>query len=487
MNPNLFQDLFIFEIANNHQGDVQHGLNLIRALGEVARREKIRAAVKFQFRHLDTFLSDHHRRQPDAMATRFLSTALSQAEFAILLGEVKAQKMLSICTPFDEPSADQVKEMGFDFVKVASCSATDIPLLRKIAGLGLPTVASTAGLTFSQVDSLVGILGSNQTPLAIMHCVALYPTENHELRLDRISELRSRFPQLTVGFSTHERPDNFLAVQLAYAQGARLFEKHVGLPSDQIKLNAYSANPEQLTAWIQAWKSANAACRSDSPRPELDRETESLRSLKRACVAARPIKKGEAIQKEDVTLSLLFSPTQLLVEEFREGDIAHRDYAAGEPVERIDPIASHIDQLKSILARAGLAVSQGSKVEISHHHGIQNFLKTGAFILTRADEPLRKLLVFLPKQEHPVHFHEDRNETIRVLHGSLVVELDGRRILLAEGDEILIPKESWHHFSTADGAVIEELADDPGVQSFYRDETIQRLPRQERKTFVPLV
>jgi N-acetylneuraminate synthase len=174
------------------------------------------------------------------------------------------------------------------------------------------------------------------------------------------------------------------------------------------------------------------------------------------------------------------------VEEFGEGVAAHRDYAAGEPIERLDQIVSHLAQLKSMLTKAGVEVSKDSTVEISHHHGIRNFPKAGAFILAPPDEPLRKILVFLPDQEHPVHFHEDRNETIRVLHGSLAVEIDGRKALLTKGEEILIPKESWHRFSTAEGAVVEEIADQIGVQSFYRDENIQRLPRHERKTFISL-
>ena len=49
----FFKDLFIFEMANNHQGSVEHGLNIIRAMGQIARKHAVRAGVKFQFRDLD--------------------------------------------------------------------------------------------------------------------------------------------------------------------------------------------------------------------------------------------------------------------------------------------------------------------------------------------------------------------------------------------------------------------------------------------------
>jgi len=53
--------LYIFEMANNHQGDVQHGLRIIEAMAKVARDNGIRAAVKFQYRDLDTFIHQSHQ------------------------------------------------------------------------------------------------------------------------------------------------------------------------------------------------------------------------------------------------------------------------------------------------------------------------------------------------------------------------------------------------------------------------------------------
>ena len=36
--------------------------------------------------------------------------------------------LITMCTPFDEESVDIIKEMNFDIIKVASCSAKDWPL-----------------------------------------------------------------------------------------------------------------------------------------------------------------------------------------------------------------------------------------------------------------------------------------------------------------------------------------------------------------------
>ena len=59
-----------------------------------------------------------------------------------------------MCTPFDENSVPRVKSMGFDVLKIASCSFTDWPLLEEIAKYDLPIIASTAGCTIEKLTTL---------------------------------------------------------------------------------------------------------------------------------------------------------------------------------------------------------------------------------------------------------------------------------------------------------------------------------------------
>ena len=54
----LFNDLFIFEMANSHQGDVEHGKDIIHEMGKIARKYNINAAVKLQYRNLDNFIQN---------------------------------------------------------------------------------------------------------------------------------------------------------------------------------------------------------------------------------------------------------------------------------------------------------------------------------------------------------------------------------------------------------------------------------------------
>lgn len=48
--------LFIFEMANNHMGDVEHGIALIRAIRESCQGFDFDFGFKLQYRNLDTFI-----------------------------------------------------------------------------------------------------------------------------------------------------------------------------------------------------------------------------------------------------------------------------------------------------------------------------------------------------------------------------------------------------------------------------------------------
>ena len=128
-----FNNLFTFEMANNHQGSVTHGKRIINAMADLKDKFGIRAAIKFQFRDLDTFIHpDHLSDKENKHIPRFLSTRLSDVEFKELILEAKRRGLITMCTPFDEISVDKILNLGIEIVKVASCSATDWPLLEKL-------------------------------------------------------------------------------------------------------------------------------------------------------------------------------------------------------------------------------------------------------------------------------------------------------------------------------------------------------------------
>ncbi len=492
----IFDHLHIFEMANNHQGDVEHGLRIIEAAGRLAEEHQVRAAVKFQFRELGTFIHPDARGRDDIMhIPRFESTRLDESQFRRLVEATRDAGLVTVATPFDEPSVGLCKTLGIDVLKVASCSATDWPLLEEMARADLPVIASTGGLSIYDIDNLVTFLHKRVPELAVMHCISLYPTPPEQHAMNFMARMIRRYPYVTIGYSGHEAPDNTEVVMVAVAKGARLLERHFGVETDQISLNKYSMNPEQAGAWIAAAQRARAIAGPDDDKPVSAGEQQSLLQLQRGVFARRPIHEGEEISAEDVFFAMPCREGQLTSGQFgqyRARFVASRDYAENEALfeeAQSDPytqVRGILHDAKGQLYEAGIALGDDISIEISHHYGIDRFRETGCVLINSINrEYCNKFLIMLPGQGHPHHKHKAKEETFHMLWGDLEVDLEGDIIHLKPGDKLLVERDQLHAFRTETGCVFAEISTRSiRSDSYYADERIARMDPMERKTIV---
>jgi len=491
-----FDELFIYDLANNHQGDLEHASEIVRAVGRVNAAAGVRGALKFQFRQLDSFIHPDFAARTDLKyVKRFTETKLPRAAFEELARLARQQGMLVMCTPFDEESVDLACDMNVDLLKVGSCSADDRPLLEKVARVNKPVVVSTAGLRIDEIDWLVNFLESERVDFALMHCVALYPTPDDRLQLNQVAQLVERYRGVPIGWSTHEDPNNTDAVQLAYALGARLFERHVGLRGERHSLNDYSSTPEQLERWLAAFRAARLMLGAPERAPSGPAERQTLRDLKRGVYAKRALSKGEKLARQDVFFAFPVQERQLLSGDWRGGMLAQDDYAKGAPlptslarqeVSDEQLVYQIMLQVRGMLSKANIQVNQDAQVEISHHYGLRRFREFGAVIITCVNRAYaKKLVIQLPRQKHPYHYHQQKEETFQLLDGDLEIVKEGRRVALRPGDTFRVEAKAWHKFHTLDGAIVEEVSTTHhNDDSFYEDPEIGRLQREQRKTQV---
>ena len=92
-------------------------------------------------------------------------------------------------------------------IKLASSDMNDWFLIEKIAKTRKPVICSTGGSSLKDLDDLVTFFENRNIPLAINHCVSLYPCEDGDLELNQIDFLREPLPGHDIGFSTHEYHD----------------------------------------------------------------------------------------------------------------------------------------------------------------------------------------------------------------------------------------------------------------------------------------
>ena len=493
--------LIIFDLANNHMGDVEYGKRIVREFARAVQpfRKYFDFAVKMQYRHLDTFIHpDFKERMDIKFVKRFSETRLSADELKAIKDTIVEEGFIPICTPFDEPSVDLVLEHGFEFIKVASCSFTDWPLLEYIVKVSdKPMILSTAGESLNNIDRVVSFLIHRKRKFALMHCIAEYPTEDTHLYLNQIDLLKHRYPGIPIGFSTHEDPKNTTAIVIALAKGARLLERHIGL-RDKYPLNAYSSTPEEIVPWLSAGVKALEMMgeeRLKETRYEpSEKEINTLFALKRGAFAKRDIKSGEEISISDVFFAIPTCEGQWVANDFSKyakitalKNIKEKEALTRENTSLVntqEKVYEIVLKVRDFIKKAGVVVPPGAELEISHHYGLEKFYEYGMVMITVVNrEYCKKLLILLPGQTHPEQYHLKKEETFFVIYGELELYLDGKKRVCKPGEVVTIERGVRHLMTTKTGCIIEEISTTHYKEdSFYTDETIMQ--NKKRKTIV---
>lgn len=360
MKKEIFEDLFVLEMASNHQGDLQRGLNIIEQFSKIARFNNVRTAIKLQFRDLDNFVhKDFIGRSDIRYVKRVADTKLTKDEFSILVEAIRGSGCIPMATPFDEKSVDLCVEFKMPIIKVASADNNDWTLLEKIAKTKKPVIVSTGGMTKKDLDDLVTFFDNRKILLALNHCIAAYPHEDNEAELGQIDYLRNRYPNLVIGYSCHEYHDWTSSVQIALAKGAKTFERHIDINDDGFQVATYSSLPHQIDTWFKAWKKAKEMIGTSGAERKipLNRETAYLDSYVRGVYAKRDLEVGALLTEDDIYLAIPLQKKQISSRELMLGKYGHRLLASCKKdkpitIDELDtPYSDNPELLKNIYDR----------------------------------------------------------------------------------------------------------------------------------------
>ena len=297
----------VAEIGQNHQGSVETAKLLFRAAADCGCD-----AVKLQKRESRTLYTPAFYNAPYNSLHAFGHTYGQHREALEFDGdqytELKAYAeslgLVFFATAFDIPSADFLHKLGVPAFKVASGDLTNTPLLRHIAGFGLPMIVSTGGGTLEDVARAFreAILGSVDGAifLAFLQCTAAYPCEPHEMNIRVIETYRQRFPGTVIGLSDHQ---NGIAMgPVAFALGARIFEKHFTLNrtwkgSD----HAFSLEPAGMRKYVRDLKRVAVAL-GDGVKRVYESEKPPIRKMAKSPVMLHTVEAGYTVSADDLAL-----------------------------------------------------------------------------------------------------------------------------------------------------------------------------------------
>jgi N-acetylneuraminate synthase len=283
----------IAEAGSNHNGDLDTAKELIDVAADAGAD-----AVKFQtFRAEDLYVEESGEVEyldDDRSIYDIIESMEMPYEWIPKLHDYCLDREVQfMSTPFDERSAEELAEYVPAW-KVASYTSSHIPFLRSLADTDKPIIMSTGAHEIDEVSESVSTLReAGVEDLALLQCVAAYPTPLSKINVRVVETLQEEFGAIS-GLSDHTL-DPVTAPSAAVALGASVVEKHFTLDkSMEGPDHEFALEPDELDTMVSAIRDTEAALGTDEKRIS-EAEQELHDKARRAIHAVEDIAAGEEL------------------------------------------------------------------------------------------------------------------------------------------------------------------------------------------------
>lgn len=317
----------IAEAGSNHNGDIRIAKQLIDVAAEAGAD-----AIKFQL-FSGKGLSSEEKIQ--RMLDQFQFDRVWLKELYV---HAKNKGILLSATPFDLAAVEDLSAAGVPFYKIASGDLTNTPLLHRIAKKKKPIILSVGVATLPEIKGALQVIHKAGNPnVAILHCIADYPTRIEDTHLKVVPALKNLF-KIPVGFSDHTMDP--IVPSFAVMLGANVIEKHFTLSRTmQGPDHPFAMEPQEFTLMVENIRKAEKAM--GSPVKRIGKTESGVRYTgRRGLYTNQFVSKGTVVT--DAMISALRPCRGLEPKDFEKviGKRAKRDLAAFESLSWKDIHAS---------------------------------------------------------------------------------------------------------------------------------------------------
>lgn len=294
----------IAEAGVNHNGSLETAKRMIAS----AKRTGC-SCIKFQTFQAEQLVTVQAKKAAYQMKT----TESNGSQYEMLKAlELSAQNFMELkkccenegidflSTPFEEASAELLRQLGLSIWKIPSGEITNQPFLQHIGSYQQKVILSTGMSTLEEVEKAVEWLRESGTKdITLLHCTSNYPTPPKDVNMRAMLTLQEHF-QLPVGYSDHT--EGIVIPVMAAAMGACVIEKHFTLdrtmPGPDHKA---SLEPDELRQMVQSIRIVEQAYGTGEKKPTQS-ELETRIAARKSVVLARPVPSGQPLTIEDLAI-----------------------------------------------------------------------------------------------------------------------------------------------------------------------------------------
>ena len=220
----------------------------------------------------------------------------NEDDFQEIVNYSKEKKITFLCTPWDIPSVNFLEKLDVPAYKIASADLTNLPLIAHISKLNKPMIISTGVANMEEVEEVVNLcMFESNKKIALLHCIAHYPTDPEEANLLAMDTMRKKF-RVPVGYS--DNGESLLVDIVAASMGANLIEKHFTidrkLPGPD---HFFSIDPPRLKDLISKIRIIERM-RSDGVKLPQISEVKNRQDTRKSITASQDIAENEIITAE---------------------------------------------------------------------------------------------------------------------------------------------------------------------------------------------
>ena len=329
--------LVIAEAGVNHNGDLATALSLVDVATESgADIVKFQTFTADQLVTQDAAKAGYQKAKTSGTETQFemlRKLELSHNDHLAIIERCQERGIGFLSTGFDIGNVDMLVGLGMDRIKVPSGEITNLPYLRHIGGLGLPTILSTGMADLEEVRNALDVLlayGSSKSDVTILHCTTDYPAAMGDVNLQAMVTMRDAFG-VEVGYSDHTL--GYEVAVAAVALGAAVIEKHLTLDRESAGPDhAASLEPEEFANMVRAIRDIEIALGDGIKRPQSS-EFANMAVARKSLVASERIQEGEAFTSMNILAKRPGSGLSPMLWDEVLGQKATREYAPNEMIE----------------------------------------------------------------------------------------------------------------------------------------------------------